>query len=153
VVLAGILIWAAHLNRCGEIRGELPGQNFPRPRVPCAHINRRPYSYRAPKPPSSASAIDRETRRYPPAVDATAAAGARLGSRSGLGSGPGSFAIPRVTRPWPSRAKPCSGLPELLVVAGAPPRSHRPSSTGSSAMTLSVRSHPSHSPSLPLRVA
>ena len=64
-VLAGILIWAAHLNRCGEIRGELPGQNFPRPRVPCAHINRRPYSYRAPKPPSSASAIDKVTRRYP----------------------------------------------------------------------------------------
>ena len=64
-VLAGILIWAAHLNRCGEIRGELPGQTFPRPRVPCAYINRRPYSSRALKPPSSASAIDRKTQRYP----------------------------------------------------------------------------------------
>jgi hypothetical protein len=64
-VLAGILIWATHLNRCGEIRGELPGQTFPRPRVPCAYINRRPYSSRALKPPSSASAIDTETQRYP----------------------------------------------------------------------------------------
>jgi hypothetical protein len=33
----------------------------------CTYINWRPYSsFRAPKPPGSASAIDWETRRYPP---------------------------------------------------------------------------------------
>jgi hypothetical protein len=71
-VLVGILIWAAHLNRCGEIHRELPSQTFPRPRVPYAYINRRPYSSRAVKPPSSASAIDRETQ-LPPVVDAATA--------------------------------------------------------------------------------
>jgi hypothetical protein len=44
-----------------------PRPNRSPPRVPCAYINRRPYSSsRDSKPPSSASAIDRETRRYAP---------------------------------------------------------------------------------------
>jgi hypothetical protein len=64
---------AVHWNRGDEIRGELPGRTFPHPPVPCAYINRRPYSSsRTLRPPSSASAIDRETRRYPPAADAAA---------------------------------------------------------------------------------
>jgi hypothetical protein len=77
-----------------------PRPNLSRPRVPCAYINWRPYSSRAPKPPSNASSIDRETQLYP-LCRRCRRRGPHLGSRLGLRSRPGSFAILRVTRPWP----------------------------------------------------